>query len=386
MRLPLKIALRFLKSSRGQTIMIILGIAIGVSVQVFIGSLIQGLQKSLIDKTIGSSSQITVTSNRDDNTIEAWKDKLALIKKSDNRITEISPAVDASGFVLSGNKTLPILVRGLIYENSNNIYKIKDKLIGGSLPSKTNDVLVGKELQKELGVKLGDKIVILTPKGVEKEVSITGFFDLKVASINKSWIISDINTPQQIFGNGDKITSIEMQVSDVFKADEIAKVVEGKLTDETVKLQDWKSQNQELLSGLSGQSISSIMIQVFVMIAVILGIASVLAISVLQKSKQLGILKAMGIRDSTASLIFLFQGFILGVIGSVVGIAFGLGLSYSFTKFALNPDGTPVIALYIDSNFILLSAVIAVISATLASLIPAWRSSKLNPIEVIKNG
>lgn len=153
-----------------------------------------------------------------------------------------------------------------------------------------------------------------------------------------------------------------------------------------MKIENWKSQNEELLSGLKGQSSSSIMIQVFVLISVVLGIASVLAITVLQKSKQIGILKAMGLKDKTASLIFLSEGFILGLFGAFIGVGLGIGLSFSFTKFALNPDGTPVVPLYIDYKFIALSGFIALASATFAALIPAGKSSKLNPIEVIKNG
>jgi len=128
------------------------------------------------------------------------------------------------------------------------------------------------------------------------------------------------------------------------------------------------------------------MIQVFVLFSVVLAIASVLAISVLQKSKQLGILKAIGISNRNASLVFLTEGFLLGVAGAVLGVALGLGLAFAFTKFALNPDGTPVIALFIDQGFVVISAAIAVLSATLASLIPARRSARLDPMEVIRNG
>ena len=94
----------------------------------------------------------------------------------------------------------------------------------------------------------------------------------------------------------------------------------------------------------------------------------------------------MGIKNKTASLIFLFQGLILGIFGAILGVGFGLGLAVAFTKFAVNADGTPVIALFIDPQFIIISGLIAVASATLASFIPASRSSKLDPMEVIKNG
>ncbi len=150
-------------------------------------------------------------------------------------------------------------------------------------------------------------------------------------------------------------------------------------------MENWKDQNEELLGGLNGQSVSSIMIQVFVLISVTLGIASVLAITVVQKSKQIGILKAMGIKDRDASKIFLYEGLLLGIAGAIMGIIFGIALMLVFTKFALNPDGTPIIPLYLDYKFIALSGSIAVVSASLAALIPARSSSKLEPIEVIKN-
>jgi lipoprotein-releasing system permease protein len=121
------------------------------------------------------------------------------------------------------------------------------------------------------------------------------------------------------------------------------------------------------------------------MISVVLAIASVLAITVLQKSKQIGILKAMGIKDKDASLVFLFEGLILGIFGALAGVLLGLGLAYSFTTFAIGADGNPVVPLYIDFGFIVLSALIAVFAATVASLIPARKSSKLSVIEVIRN-
>jgi len=386
MALAFKIAARFIKSSKGQTILIVLGIAIGVSVQVFIGTLIQGLQISLIDKTVGSSSQITVTSKNDDRAIDKWKGKVNDIKSLNVGIKNVSEAADFSGFVKYNNKTSPILLRGFIFSNADSIYKIKDSLIQGKEPSNDNEVLVGKDLRDNLSVKLGDKITILTPKGKNEQVTITGFYDLKVSSLNNSWIITNMRTAQNIFDFGDKVTSIEMQANDVFTADVVAKAVANKLDSSNLKVDNWKVTNAATLSGLSGQSASSYMIQVFVLLSVILGIASVLAITVMQKSKQLGILKAMGIKDRVASLIFLFEGLILGIFGAIFGVLLGLGLTYSFSKFALNTDGTPLVPLYLDYKFILVSGLIAVVSATIAAVIPAIKSSKLDPIEVIKNG
>ncbi|NCA68332.1 MAG: ABC transporter permease, partial [Clostridia bacterium] len=225
----------------------------------------------------------------------------------------------------------------------------------------------------------------LTPLGKTRRAVISGIYDLKVSSLNKSWIITGLTTVQSVFEYGDEITSIEIQVSDVFEADITADNI-ASLLDDTIKVENWKEANASLLSGLNGQSVSSLMIQIFVLVSVVLGIASVLAISVLQKSRQIGILKAMGIKNRTASFIFLSQGFVLGIFGAILGVSLGLGLSYAFTKFALNPDGTPLIPLNINAGFIAFSGAIAIVASMSASLIPAIRSMKMDPIEVIKNG
>jgi lipoprotein-releasing system permease protein len=386
MKLPFKIAVRFLKSSKGQTFLIAIGIAIGVSVQIFIGSLIQGLQKSLIDKTIGNSSQITVVSNNDDKTIDDFEQKISQIKASDSRIEKISPSADSPAFIKVSDKSAPILIRGLNLDDKD-LYNINSKIYEGSVPKNLYEVLIGKNLKEELKLNIGDKISLITPNGKTKESMITGFYDLKVSAINKSWIITTLKTSQDIFDFANKVTSIEMQLNskDVFKADEIAVKIKEKLSDNNVKVDNWKDQNEELLGGLNGQSVSSLMIQVFVLISVTLGIASVLAVTVVQKSKQIGILKAMGIKDRDASKIFLYQGLLLGIAGAILGIIFGITLMVVFTKFALNPDGTPIIPLYLDYKFIAISGSIAVASASIAALIPARSSSKLEPIEVIKN-
>src|SRR5690606_678030 len=248
-----------------------------------------------------------------------------------------------------------------------------------------DEVMVGKEFVDEASLKVNDEITVQTPWGTTREVSISGVFDLGVSNLNKNWALAETALVQSIFDYGDEVTAIESQVSDVFTADVISDRIATTLPS-TLKVENWKVLNASLLSGLNGQSISSLMIQVFVLVSVILGIASVLAISVSQKSRQLGILKAMGIRDRVASLIFLLQGFILGIFGAIVGVGFGLGLAFAFTKFAVNPDGTPVIELFIDPQFIIISALIALLSATLAALIPARSSSRLSPIEVIRNG
>lgn len=392
--LSFKIALRFLKSSLGQTVLIILGIAIGVSVQVFIGSLISGLQKSLVDKTIGSSSQVTISTVQDGGYIADYDQYIAYIESIPNFVS-VATVVETGAVSIKGTDSRAILVRGMDFLGSEEIYDFEKKLVDGRMPSNDGEVLIGITAFEKLGLVLDgdDTFTIYMPPTTgggnavpNTVVKVVGVFDFKVTAINDTWVIATIPAVRTILNIGDVVTGIETQVDKVFETDVNAAELAALINDETIEVVDWKSQNESLLSGLNGQSYSSIMIQVFVTLSVILGIASVLAITVLQKSKQIGILKAMGIKNGQASFIFLSEGMILGIFGAIVGVSLGLGLSVAFTTFALNADGTPVIPLFIDPNFIALSAGIAFLSASLASLIPARRSTRISIIEVIKNG
>lgn len=386
MKLAVKIALRFLRSNPGQTVLIVLGIGIGVSVQIFIGSLIEGLQKSLIDKTIGNSPHIIVETIEEGEEIDYYQEVIDSIQAQNVDTKAIVPVSDHPAFIQYEDINKSLLIRGFDFNEKEEIYQFDEKLVEGSLPQK-GEILLGITYKDKYDLKLDDEITLLSSNQKMETYTVSGFFDFKLASVNESWGVMDLKSTWDLFDTKGKVTGIEIQLpeQDVFladvKADEFAKAIDQN----ELQLVNWKVQNEQLLSGLEGQSISSLMIQVFVLISVVLGIASVLAITVMQKSRQIGILKAMGLKNIQSSLVFLFEGLFLGVLGGIAGVLLGLGLAYSFTKFALNADGTPVIALYINPNFILISALIAVFSCVIASLIPARKSSKLNPIDIIRN-
>ena len=389
MKLAFRIALRFLTSSKGQTVLIAMGIAIGISVQIFIGSLIEGLQISLLDSTIGSSSQMTISAKEKNAAIDDYSDITNKITSDYPQVIEMASNLSQGAFIKTDDQTTQVLLRGFELEKADGIYGFKDALVlGDKLPATdSNEVIIGVDIAKDYNLDIGNTIELITPAGEMYEALIIGTFDLKVASINQSWVISSLDYAQDVFSfESNQVTGIEMQVEEPFDVDLISVEMTESLGNDAIVIDNWKVQNESLLSGLSGQSTSSLMIQVFVVISVVLGIASVLAITVLQKSRQIGILKAMGINDKTSSLVFLFQGFILGILGGILGIIFGIGLLYVFSTFALNADGTPVVPIFINYGFIGLSGMIAVTASTLASIIPALKSRKLSPIEVIKNG
>lgn len=382
MKLAFSIAWRFLSSAKRQTLIIILGISVGVSVQVFIGSLISGLQKSLVDTTIGSSSHITVV-KEDNSLILDYENVSTTIDEQSDLFTVVSPVLDLPGIVEKDTVKKEVLYRGFDFSRANLIYQFQDKLVEGELPQSLDEIALGIGLMDDLDLLVGDDIT-MEIFGEFRTLTVVGSFDLSVAQLNRSWGIGTLSTLQDIAGETG-VSSIETQISEPFEAEALALSLDQVLESDDLKTRNWMVENESLLSGLQGQSISSLMIQIFVIISVVLGISSTLAITVMQKSRQIGIMKAMGIKDRDASFVFLSEGFILGIFGAIGGVLLGLGLSFAFTTFALNSDGTPVVPLFIDPGVIALSGGIALIASTLASLTPAIKSSKLTVIEVIRN-
>ena len=382
--LPFSLALRFLRAGRGQTILITVGIAIAIAAQIFIGLLITSLQKTLVDRTIGNQPQITISPAGDTNTISNWQMMTTKIRET-GLVQTVAVSATGNAFLFKGNQTAPVLIRGLD-SAADNIYGFNTSVYQGNWDPTQNGVLMGKDLQEELGLSVGDEVTIQTPSGLMDTVTITGFFDLGISQLNKSWLITSLGKAQSIFGYNGNISSIEMAIADPFQADTIAAQIRSELDNSSISITDWKEQNGQLLSGLQGQSISSLMIQIFIIVSVVIAIAAILAITVFQKSRQLGILKAMGIKDRSASLIFIYEGLIIGVIGSIAGIGLGLLLLYGFSFGTSQSGSQSLIDLYIDYKFIAISWVIAMLAAVIAALIPARRSLRLNPIEVIREG
>jgi len=380
-----KIAVRFLKSGGAQTALIIIGIAVAISIQIFVGLLIDSLQKTLVDRTIGNSPHITITSSTDIITIRGWESIVARLRELDSAET-ITVSASASAFTPNGNSNLPIVIRGFEFESADRIYNFSDSLYEGRFLESRREVLIGKELRGELEVDTGDKLEVTTPDGKSSTFVLSGFYDLGVASLNKTWVLVNLETAQRLFGFDGRVTSIEMSVNDVFEADLIAHEMEEQLGNDDLRIENWKEQNEELLSGLEGQRISSLVIQAVIIASVIIAISSVLAISVLQKSREIGILKAMGIKDLPASMIFIHQGFLVGLAGSILGVMLGLSLLYGFSTFTIRPDGSSLVDLYIEYDFILRSWLVALSASTLAGIVPARRSLKLSPVEVIREG
>lgn len=377
--LPFHVARRFLWRSKVQSALIVLGIAVGIGTQVFVGSLITSLQASLLDTTVGTSAHVTLTAETDGERVAVDGDLAAELE--DGAITAVVPQHRASVLARVDDRADPLVLRLMDNDARDEIYELDARLVEGSSEIGEGELVVGVDFAEEAGLRVGDELSLLTEAGDQITVTVAGIFDLGVVAVNAGTAFATRDLAPGVLDLPDDAWDlIELQVSDVFESDAIAARL-GRL--DGIAASDWQAENASLLSGLQSQGVSSIMIQVFVVIAVGLGIASTLAIAAVQKTRQIGILKALGLTDAASGAVFVWQGALLGVAGTALGIGVGWALIAGFD--AAGSSSEALFPIVIDPAFVAISAGIGVGIALLSALIPYRRTSRLDPIEVIQN-
>ncbi len=399
------VALRYLRDARGQTVLILAAVAIGVSVLVFLSALIGGLQASLIDKTLGSQAHVTLRMPREEATalveptpttaiarlrearpqrlrsIDQWPTLVAQLEATAGVIA-VSPNVTGAGFAIRADGKSPIVIRGVDPERFRAIIDVPAALVAGRFEVDGDDVTIGAKLAAELGVAVGDKLRLRSSEGVEAVVAVRGIFQLGNEAVDATWVVTSLRQAQTLFGLPAGVTTVELKVGDVFAAERIA----TRLRERTgLRADSWMTINADLLSGLTAQSSSKTMIQFFVIVAVALGIASVLIVSVVQKSREIGILRAVGTPPRRILLVFLIQGGVLGAAGSVVGSALGAAFAKLFESLATDPTGAPRFPVQLDLELYAMSSAIAIGVGLLAAALPARRAVRLDPATAIRN-
>lgn len=376
--LSLRIAWRFLRSSPVQSLLIAGGIAVGISAQIFVGSLIVSLQDSLVDQTIGSAPQVTIQAPEEGDPV-VYTDKMQEVVTTDDRVKPgaVLPVRTISSLYSDGSDSAPLNLIGGELDGIDGIYSLSERTVEGEPSLRTDHIMIGTDFAEKFGVSPGDTLALSFQGGQRATFTVAGIFDLGSAQFNERQAFVAGSVPQNVLGwSNDEYTSVQTQMVEPFQSAEVAADWRRQLSG--VDVIDWQAQNADLLTALQSQSSSSYMIQAFVLIAVALGIASTLAINAVQKTRQIGILKAMGMGDGPSGRIFLFEALIIGGVGSVAGVALGAffiwGFSFVPTSFAVT----------IDPVFVLFSMSIGILVALASSIIPTRNTSKLDPIEVIQ--
>lgn len=393
-----KIALRFLLDDRMQTLLIIFGIAVGSAVIVFITALITGLQANVIERTLGTQAHIRVLAPDEVNRIlptdEAswslilenpraqrlrsiinWQDVRDVLDE-DPQVLAVSPVISGPAIARRGVARASIALLGIDPQRYQRIIPLSRDLIAGRLLVGAGNAVIGKELARDLGLGIGDKLRLDAGEGREAVVDIAGIFELGVRELDARYVYLDLKQAQTLLDLPGGITVIDTTVDDIFEADRIAQRL-ARLTG--LRVESWMETNGQLLNALSSQSMTTEMIRIFVGISVAFGIASVLAVSVVQRTREIGILRAMGSPRSQILRVFLLQGGLLGLLGSACGGAVGWGLVQVF-----NLAGPQLFFIPVDPMLVPLAMLVATATGVLAAAMPARRAARYDPAEAIR--
>jgi lipoprotein-releasing system permease protein len=398
-----QVAIRFLREGRIQSLLIIVGVAAGVAVFAYISALVEGLQSNTLEKTLGTQAHITLSAP-DDVVVSArapvegatalvqtlprgqkprsvgnWQ-ALVPVLKALPKVMAVSPTVAVAGLAVRGEATKSISLTGVELDPYDRIVKLRSKVVMGQARLGPGEGVIGRELAKDLGVSVGDRISIVTG-GVTDSVRITALVDMGVRELNRRTVIVPLRAAQSLAGLPGGVTSLDMVLTDIWAAPSLAADLSKRWP---YKVENWQETNSQLLQALNAQSVSTKMIRGFVLLVVALGIASVLVVSVVQKRREIGILRAMGTTQGQILRIFLLQGTLVGLIGSMLGIFLTFGLIWVFTNFVRGMDGSSLFVITLTPSLAFGVAAIATLCGVLAAVMPARSAAALDPAQAIR--
>jgi len=283
--------------------------------------------------------------------------------------------VAGSAQMSRGQAQRAVTLRGIVPIDFDRIISLTDRMKEGTAEVQGEGALIGTELAKDLGARVGDRLRLLVDEDHTATVRVQGIFDLGAKDVNLRWVLVPLRQAQTLLGIDGGISLIECRVDQIFEANAVAEAI----TSRTGLVADsWMTLNAQLMVALQSQGSSSNMIQAFVILAVALGIASVLVVSVVQKKKEIGILRAMGASRRQVNRVFLWQGAMVGVAGSVVGTMLGMLLLFVFRQLPLT------FAIETPPTLVLRACLIAIATGVLSAVVPARRAGQLDPADAIR--
>jgi lipoprotein-releasing system permease protein len=396
-------AVRFLREGRLQTIFIIGGIAIGVGVIVFMSAMLAGLQSNFIKRVLTSQAQIQLLApdqvarplrnapgeiedaavqrpSQRVLSIDQWP-KIRAQMQAMPEVVAVSPTILGSVLAIRGDASRSVNLSGVEPDSYFRIVRVPDYIVAGDARLTSEDVIIGIELAKDLGATVGDKLNIRAASGATRVLTISGLVDLGNKSVNQRVCYVALRTGQSLLGMIGGITTIDVTVTDIYAAEEIAQRIQAA---HLVEADGWIKTNAQFFSAVKAQQNTNTLIRIFVGMSVAFGIAAVLVVSVIQRSKDIGILRAMGTSRAQVLRVFLIQGGLLGFIGSVFGAALGAVALFYWHAMARQADGTELFPLVMERSLFVYTALLATVTGLLAAMAPAVRAAKLDPVVAIR--
>ena len=413
-RLELSIAWRYLRSRRGSRLLSLIsviaigGVLVGVSALILIMGVMNGLQRDLREKILVGSPDIRVLSYGEDLKITDWKTVLAKVRQQ-RGVVNAAPFVLVEGGMNAGHDYAGAAYIVGIQPQARgvpDVTTIRQHVISGDFRFASSDgqhrgVVLGKLVASRYNAWPGDKINLVSISGVKPnavtgqfvpryfQFEVTGIVETGMYEYDNAYVYVALDRAQEFAALGDGVTGIEVKTTDRWQADKVAERITGALG-WPYRTVDWQEQNRSLFQALKLEKLGMGVILLLIVMVAAFNIVSTLTMVVADKTREIGILKAMGLPAKSIRRVFLAQGVVIGLVGTLLGLLVGFGGAFALEKYKFIPldptiyfiDHLPVATQPADVAWIVLASIV---TAALATLYPAIQASRLYPIDAIRH-
>lgn len=390
MKLTLWIAWRYLWTKRKErfvsliSVISILGVAIGVAALIVVLAVMSGFDKDLKEKIIGNYSHIVIDAPF------AISDYTKILRDINaiKDVTASAPFIQNQAFLETPRQNRGVLVRGIDLGLESQVTDIK-RYLGQENKDFNNGVFIGKELSGVLGLEAGDELTIINPEGNRISVKISALFNSGMYDYDTNIIYMDLAQAQGFFALENSVNGISVKIDKLFLADTLKARIQ-EVIGPAYSVKTWIERNRNFFAALKLEKITMFIILTLIILVAAFNIISTLVVMVTEKTKDIGILKAVGMTNLKIRIIFTLEGLFIGLFGCILGSSIGIALSlllkkYQFVKLPADIyylDRLPVsLVLWPDVGMVIIAAFLISLVST---IYPAKKAGQLNPLEALR--
>ncbi len=399
------VSFRYLRAKRKQkfisliSVISVLGVAVGVMALIVVLSVYTGFTEGLRDQIIGINAHVMI--HRPGSGI-AEPQQLQADVEAVNGVQASTPNIYGQALITSGQHSSGIAIRGIDPATAGKVLTLESKMVSGKLVDLADDsglplIFLGRELASRLRVDMGWKVRLLSPNGTLTPMGVLpkvqtcvvgGIFATGMYEYDSTIGFVNLETARRLVGiDGDGVQSLELRVQEIDKADAVADAVRQHIGPSYL-VRDWKQANQNLFAALKLEKIGIFIALALIVLVASLNIISTLVMVVMEKTKDIAILKSMGASTGSIMRIFFYQGAVIGFTGTVLGIGAGLGLCsllkrYKIIELPSNVYPMSTLPIKVVPHDIMVVAIVAVLITLLATLYPSWKASRIRPVDAL---